>query len=315
MFAALSPGGAKGRLTVFIFHRVLPAADPLFPGEPDAKRFNVQMRWIRDWFNVLPLEEAVERLKRYALPPRAAAITFDDGYADNYTVALPILKQLRLPATFFIASGFLDGGIMWNDKVIESIRHTEAMELDLERLGLGRYPLATPNARRAAVEALLGRLKYLEPAHREDLATAIAETAAVRLPTDLMLSTEQLRGLVTAGMTVGAHTVNHPILAKLEESRAWAEMIESKERLEALTGQDVTLFAYPNGKPGKDYTLAHVGLARRAGFVAACSTGWGVASKDSDIFQLPRFTPWDRTPWRYSLRLAQNYRNAEQKAA
>lgn len=308
MFNLLSPAGRHARLTVFIFHRVLPALDPLLPGEPDADRFEAQMHWVKAWFNVLPLPEAVARLRTGSLPERAAAITFDDGYANNYTVALPILKRLGLPATFFIATGFLNGGRMFNDTVIEALRHAKGEALDLTRIGLGRHSIATIEARRAAIASLLGNLKYLEPGRRSEAEKAVVEAAGAELRADLMLSTEQLRGLAGAGMTLGAHTVNHPILASISEEEALTEMSASKDHLEGLTGERITLFAYPNGKPGSDYTSVHAELARRAGFSAACSGIRGAGKAGCDLYQMPRFTPWDRTRWRYALRLAANMR-------
>lgn len=310
MFNILSSAGARARLTVLIFHRVLPAPDPLFPGEVDAIRFETQMRWIKSWFNVLPLAEAVERLGTGSLPARAAAITFDDGYADNCTVALPILSRAGLPATFFIATGYLDGGRMWNDTVIDVVRRAEGPDLDLLPLKLGRHPVGTLADRRRCLEQLLDKLKYLEPGPREKLANELADVANIRPPGDLMLTAGQVRTLSESGMTIGAHTVSHPILSRVTEQAARTEMTQSKQQLEAITGSKVTLFAYPNGKPGTDYTAAHVRLAQEVGFSAACSTGWGVATKDCDIFQIPRFTPWDRTGWRYALRLAGNMRHA-----
>src|ERR1044071_7430526 len=79
------------------------------------------------------------------LPKRALSITFDDGYADNYNVAAPILLRLGLAATFFVATGFLDGGCMFNDVVIEALRCAGGAELDLDDLGLGRHPLGDPD--------------------------------------------------------------------------------------------------------------------------------------------------------------------------
>jgi peptidoglycan/xylan/chitin deacetylase (PgdA/CDA1 family) len=308
MFNVLSPAGANARLTVLIFHRVLPKPDLLFPGEPDAARFQEQMEWLKAWFNVLPLSEAVERLRAGSLPARAAAITFDDGYADNLTVALPILRHAGLSATFFIAAGYLDGGRMWNDTVIDVIRNAEGPDLDLSKLNLGRYAINTIEDRRRSLGQLLGKLKYLEPTQRNDLAAALAGTANIHPPCDLMLTPAQVRSLAEAGMTIGAHTLSHPILSSVPEHEARAEMTGSKERLEAITGRRISLFAYPNGKPGIDYTGTHVRLAREVGFDAACSTGWGAAKNGCDIFQIPRFTPWDRPPWRYALRLARNMR-------
>jgi peptidoglycan/xylan/chitin deacetylase (PgdA/CDA1 family) len=100
--------------------------------------------------------------------------------------------------------------------------------------------------------------------------------------------------------------VSHPILARLEPDSASSEIRDSRSRLEAITGAPVTLFAYPNGKPGLDYLREHVGMVRELGFEAAVSTARGVAHSTSDPFQLPRFTPWDRTPGRFLLRLIQN---------
>ncbi len=306
---ALSPAGARGRLTVLIFHRVLAAPDPLFPGEVYASRFETQMQWIKAWFNVLPLGEAVERLRSGSLPARAAAITFDDGYADNCTVALPILRRAGLSATFFIATGYLDGGRMWNDTVIDVFRRAKGQELDLSPLNLGLYPIGSLEDRQRGLAQVLGKLKYLNPGVRERLANGLADAAEIQPPHDLMLTDEQVRTLSKAGMTIGAHTVSHPILACVEDQQARVEMAESKCRLEEIVGDKVTLFAYPNGKPGTDYTATHVQLARESGFAAAVSTGWGAATKHNDLFQIPRFTPWDQTPLRYALRLIGNMRH------
>jgi peptidoglycan/xylan/chitin deacetylase (PgdA/CDA1 family) len=308
LFDMLSPAGADARLTVLIFHRVLAEADALFPGEPDAARFQAQVEWIRSWFNVLSLPEAIERLRLGSLPARAAAVTFDDGYADNFTVALPILRRADVPATFFIAAGYLDGGRMWNDIVIDAVRKAEGAELDLRKFKLDRYPLNTLEDRRRSLDQILKKLKYLQPAERSSLVAELAASTKSASARHLMLSSEQVRALSAGGMTIGAHTVNHPILSRIGESEARAEMRESKERLETITGAKVTLFAYPNGKPGTDYTDTHVRLAREVGFEAACSTGWGAAKTGCDVFQIPRFTPWDRSRWRYALRIAQNMR-------
>jgi peptidoglycan/xylan/chitin deacetylase (PgdA/CDA1 family) len=315
LFRVLSPAGKNGRLAVLIFHRVLAEPDPLFPGEPDAAHFEIQMRWLRDWFNVLPLEEAVGRLRQGSLPARAAAVTFDDGYADNYTLALPILERLGIPATFFIATGFLNGGRMFNDVVIEAVRQAKGAELDLSKIGLGWHSITTVEARRSAIASIITDLKYLQPRCRSELAHALAQSTGLSQCPDLMLNTEQVRRLAAAGMTLGAHTVNHPILARVSDKEALEEMRASKEQLESLIRQPVTLFAYPNGKQGTDYTAVHVELAREAGFTAACAGTWGAADKSSDLFQIPRFTPWDRSALRYGLRLARNLLVTEQHAA
>ncbi len=310
---ALSSSGPHGRLSIAIFHRVLAEPDPIFPDELDRAGFDRVCAWLAAWFEVLPLDEAVRRLVRGELPPRALAITFDDGYADNHDVALPVLRAHGLPATFFIATGYLDGGRMWNDTVVESVRRCAAGELDLRGLELplpDAFRLDSAAARRAAIDALLLATKYLPPAERLAAVGRIAERAGAALPSTLMMSSAQVRAMADAGMQIGAHTVSHPILARLDDGQALDEMVRSKARLEELLARPVTLFAYPNGRPGRDYLPRDVALAQQAGFVAAVSTSPGAARRGDDPFQLPRFTPWDRTRLAFGARMARNLLSA-----
>jgi peptidoglycan/xylan/chitin deacetylase (PgdA/CDA1 family) len=109
-------------------------------------------------------------------------------------------------------------------------------------------------------------------------------------------------------MQIGAHTMFHPILARLTDSQARHEIGGSKDFLEQLLGERVGLFAYPNGKPGEDYTAQNVETVRSLGFDAAFSTQWGASSTGDDVFQIRRFTPWDQTNWRFGLRMLHNFR-------
>lgn len=302
----LSPGGQRGRLTILIFHRVLPEIDPLFPDEPDARRFDEMLTWVKAWFNVLPLDTAIQQLRAGQLPPRAAAITFDDGYADNRTIATPILQRHGLSATFFIATGFLDGGRMWNDSIIEAVRGAKATVLDLTRLGLGAFPNQTIQDKRTAIDQIIAAIKYRPIDERVEITNALFETLCVPPTCNLMMTSSQVREMRDSGMLIGAHTVSHPILAKTHPATARQEIADSKARLEALLNQPVTLFAYPNGKPGTDYCPEHATLVRDLGFTAAVSTAWGAANALSDPFQLPRFTPWDRHRTGFGIRLIRN---------
>jgi peptidoglycan/xylan/chitin deacetylase (PgdA/CDA1 family) len=310
LFRRLSPSGPRARLSILIFHRVLPAPDPLFSDLPDRARFDEILRWLAAWFNILPLDDAARRLVAGSLPERAAAITFDDGYADNCTVALPLLRRHGLPATFFIATGFLDGGRMWNDTLIEALRRCPRPTLDLGALDLGQHILATPRDRRIAIDKLIGGAKYLAAAQRIALSERVAAIAGVNLPADLMMSSAQVQELHRAGMQIGAHTMSHPILARLTPDAARQEIAGSSRRLEALLGQRVGVFAYPNGKPGDDYGKEHAALVRELGFDAAVSTAPGAATMGADIMQLPRFTPWDRSRLRFGARLAANLKRS-----
>ena len=301
-------------LSILIYHRVVPEPDPLVPDQVCASEFDWQLAALNRWFTVLPLREAAARLRDGTLPRRSACVTFDDGYADNVTLALPMLRRHGVPATFFVATGFIDGGTMWNDSVIETVRRVEGDTLDARCAGLDMLSIASLDSRRRAIGTLLAALKYLPVEERQRRVDELAAHASRSIPSDLMMATAQVRHLHASGMEVGAHTVTHPILAELDSERAENEIREGKLRLEAITGNPVTLFAYPNGKPGRDYRREQVRLVEKLGFEAAVSTAWGVAHAASDMFQLPRFTPWGRSPRKFTLQLLRNtFRTAAER--
>ena len=95
LLGALSPAGRQARLSTLIFHRVTAQPDPLFPGEVDALRFDAICGWVRRWANVLPLDEAVQRLAEGSLPARAMCFTFDDGYAESVSTDSFFLSKRR----------------------------------------------------------------------------------------------------------------------------------------------------------------------------------------------------------------------------
>jgi len=298
------------RLSILIYHRVLDKPDAFNPHEIDRVDFYLQMKWVNRIFNVLSLDEAVIRLNNGTLPPRALCITFDDGYKDNCTNALPILIEHGLSATFFVATGFLNGGIMWNDSIIEAFRNTNQQFLDLSRFGFGQYALSSDKSK--VLNEVIEKIKFLNFSDR----LAAIEDVKVQLkvidPIDLMMTDDEVRYLSASGMFIGGHTVRHPILSKLEVDEARSEIVQGKIELEKIIEKEIKIFAYPNGKPGRDYKKEHVELVREAGFEVAVSTAWGVASRHSDIFQLPRFTPWDKGIGKFLLRLYKNRFSAKE---
>ena len=303
-----SRSGQAARLSVLIFHRVLSQADPLFPDEMNAARFDQICAWLKTWFIVLPLDQAVAHLKAGTLPSRSACVTFDDGYADNCQIALPILQRHGMTATFFIATGFLNGGRMWNDTLIETVRARQGTALDASCAGLGPFHLGTVAQSRQAIDALIMKVKYLGTAKRIEVTQTLATRASVNLPNDLMMSSAEVKTLRQAGMQIGAHTASHPILALLNDSEARQEIQDSQTFLQDLLGERIGLFAYPNGKPGEDYSSQTVDVVRQLDFDAAVSTTWGTTQTGDDLLQIRRFTPWDRSKWRFGLRLLNNLR-------
>ena len=309
--SAVSSSGFGRKLSILIYHRVLPGPNPLRPADVDRQVFKSQMEVLAKHFNPLPLGEAVVLRDRNQLPPRAVSITFDDGYADNESEALPILKSLGLSATFFVATGFIDGGRMWNDSIIEAVCAADEGILDFDREDLGTFEIRHTASRLHSIKRLLSKLKYLPLPERDDKVQHVIESVGKPLPDDLMMTSDQVKNLHAAGMEVGAHTVNHPILSTLPDEDARQEISGSRAKIENIVGSAVNTFAYPNGTPGTDYSRRDVDLVRDLGFTTAVSTAWGVARPSTDSLQLPRFTPWDRSKHRFALRLMQNYGRSE----
>ena len=315
LYSALSPAGRRARLSVLIFHRVLARPDPLIPDQPDIEQFDRICRWLASWFTVLPLEQAVARLQERSLPARALSITFDDGYRDNAELAMPILQRHGLTATFFVTTGFLNGGRMWNDTVIEAVRRWRSDRIDGEALGLGALPCRTDGDRLESINRILDRIKHLSQGERQRFVDALEAACGEGLPSDLMMTDAQVQALVRGGMTIGGHTLTHPILAVLDDASAQREISECKTALESITDRTVSLFAYPNGRPVSDFLPRHAEMAERAGFSAALTTAWGAAGAETDRYNLPRFTPWDRGRAGFGARLALNLARSRRAGA
>ena len=314
------PGGNNGKLSILIHHRILSAPDDLAP-DTTSEQFDWELAILARYFNVLSLGDAVMHLRQGSLPPRSVCITFDDGYANNATHALPLLKKYDLKATFFIATGFLNGGMMWNDKIIETIRQIAAPEVDLSSLSSlphslqQRFKVRTIHEKHKVVIALLNVLRSIPTNKCLQMVNDIVEFLGYVSSADLMMTDKQVCSLRESGMEIGGHTVNHSILTKIPAAEALQEIHAGKEYLEKLLGERIRFFAYPNGTPRQDYDASHVEQVEKLGFEAAVSTAWGVASSQISRFQLPRFTPWDQTRGAFMIRMFRNGRITQPSTA
>ena len=239
-------------LAVLIYHRVGSEADPLRPRMATADEFRRQMRVLARYFRPCGLAEGMRLLREGRLPARSVAVTFDDGYADNARIALPILLETRVPATFFIATSYLDGGRMWNDTVIEAVRRIAPGEHHYGHAGLDRIDVPSSLDRRSLVLEILNAIKHLPQIERQAAADALQDLAGQSLPGSLMMSRNEVRALVDAGMDIGGHTRTHPILSGLRADRAEEEIAGGLEDLAGIAGRRPVLFAYPNGRRGVD---------------------------------------------------------------
>lgn len=303
VFYGVSKALRPNRLSVLMYHRVLDDWDYLRPDEPDVGEFDRQMRLISEHFNPLSVSEGVERLRKGDLPPGSVCVTFDDGYADNAENALPVLAKWGITATIFVATDFLDGGIMWNDAVIESIRCSGPGHIDLSEMDLPCYDVSSQELKSFAVSDIIKRIKYFDQTLRSDIVEHLRCVVGCELPRDLMLAKESLLKLKGGGFEFGGHTKSHPILSRLQDQAARDEIEGGREELASILGCEIRHFAYPNGKYGADFEKRHTTMVRDAGYQYAFTTDRGVSNALSDTSLIPRFTPWDRKDIRYVSRL------------
>ena len=197
---------------------------------------------------------------------------------------------------------------MFNDKLTSVFRNCLGPVVDLTAVNLGRWPIETDAQRRTSLTAVILKVKHLPYSEREALVDLTVAHSGIHLDRQPMMTSAQVCALAAKGFEIGAHTVSHPILRELSDADAAHEIQTSRAQLQAITGQQVEMFAYPNGRPGEDYDLRHTAMVEQAGFIGAVSTIPGAASKDDDLYQIPRFTPWHGASWKSGVQFLRNYR-------
>ncbi len=298
---------------ILMYHRVAePTADP-WELAVSPQRFAEQMAVLREWGQVLPLRELVRRFEAGTLPPRTVAVTFDDGYADNLHRALPVLEKYGVPATFFIATGCLESACeFWWDELdrifLEPGRLPDALGLTLggnrHWWKLGRDAVLTeeaaarwrswragdppPTRRHRIYRAIWEQLVGRPPAEQREVLAQLrtwADTDRTARPSHRTLTPVEARRLADSErVELGAHTVSHVSLDRLEAPQQHTEITRSKCRLEALLGRPVTSFSYPYG----NYTRATVQILRSVRFERACTTAHDALRPPTDPLTLPR---------------------------
>jgi len=296
----------SNNLPILIYHQVLNKPDKFRGSEPDVYEFEWQMKSISKHFKTFSITDAVNRLKENSLPDNAICITFDDGYKDNISNAQKILLKYNLKATFFIATGYIDDGIMWNDRIIESFKITKNSFFNSKESGLLDYSLTDEKQRIEAAFKMINKFKYSNHRERDISAKNIQKELKVDLDKKFMMNNDDIIQLHSNGMEIGGHTVNHPILACENYDEAFNEVVSGKEYLETLLQSEVTSFAYPNGRKDLDYTDETRSIIEKAGFKCAVSTNQGISNEKCDRFELNRLYINGKNAFEFSAKLLKN---------
>jgi sugar transferase (PEP-CTERM/EpsH1 system associated) len=289
---------APSRLTILMYHRVLPVREALEYAVPamtmGRDAFEAQMAHLARHYDVMGLSEATRALERGRVPRRAVAVTFDDGYRDTYEHAWPILRNYGIPAALFVVTGAVDRQVRpWWDVVADALSRLCPDPGSLIERGLlpGWLTRRLDGPGRddgcgRLVPEVIHHLNQVGRAERDHVVRVLQDSAAEPpgAHADLMLSWDQVREMHRGGMEFGAHTVTHAFLDELDETAVRQEVEGSVARLGAELAAPVSLFAYPRGRvsAGVREVLA------RSGIRAAVTTRPGANGPGSDLLALNR---------------------------
>lgn len=291
---------------VLLYHRISALRDPYFPGV-GVDVFAAQMSYIAKNFNVVPLSQLIKDVERgVGVQRRTLAITFDDGYRDNFLYACPVLKEHQLPATVFVATGYTDTSrMMWNDRIAAVIKSTDRSIIHVEfPEGAESFSLDSDRAKLASLAKLLEKLKTLSDSNKNSVVESLVRHLgrATKTSDRSMLCWGELREMARSGWEIGSHSVEHRILSKVPVKEMHAEVTDSKKTLEEYLQVPIDLFAYPNGKE-EDFGQVVKEAVQSAGYRAALTTLHGLNQEGFDLYKMRRISPWEeRLPY-FALRL------------
>lgn len=311
---------SKDKAAILMYHRISDLSVMRYPDFSygvSKEHFERQMRFLREHMHPMSLIHIVDHVKNnIPLPLKAVAVTFDDGYADSYTNAYPILNKYNIPATIFLVTGYIGTKkTFWWDRIGEVIKRTDKPELNhdlLKKLNIkreGSLPLDTAKNRVKATEILVKKLRENEDAQFEDLIQTLEgelkASSKDYVEDHITLSWEQVRKMSENGIEFGAHTVTHPDLTNLPLKKVEQEIRLSKQEIENNIGKAVDGFCYPVGL-ANSYNEKIKDIIAKAGFKYACAAEFGHVSKNSDLFSLRRATTPDRLSW-FARNLCMSY--------
>jgi peptidoglycan/xylan/chitin deacetylase (PgdA/CDA1 family) len=273
---------------ILMYHRVADVANDPFELAVHPDNFAAHVEYLCRLKVSVPLEDILKPSSA-----RKVAVTFDDGYADNATVAAPMLASAGIPATWFITAGLLGRQRFWWDRLTDALLggHPLRSSVDIEISGREYWlDLRSGDARLTAMRFLHTRLRPLPHQQVEDSVDRIIEGIGAPPPIaeDLTMTVPQLLELADRPLQqVGAHTRTHVQLAGQPEELQRAEIVGSVEDLAAILARPVRSFAYPFGVPEAVGRLAPQ-IAEEAGCALACTTSAGRVRRRSDPHSLPR---------------------------
>ena len=248
-FHRRNEGVSGPRFAILCYHRIGIHGVPLYSGLP-RRVFEKQIAYLRKHYRILSLEELLEQRESAKSDKPGIVITFDDGYADLYSEAFPVLRKYEVPATIYLVAGAIQSGeIPWYDRIFVAFQIAPADRL-MKELGLpGATDLETPKQRLVAAARYIFILRALADTERRERCDFLQRLFPLpRGPImNRMLNWDQIRQMQSAGISFGSHTVSHPVLSRVSPHDLLRELRDSRQVLETELQRPVPDFSYPFG--------------------------------------------------------------------
>lgn len=293
---------SERQFVILCYHGVSDRAGEDDPGalKVSISRFRQQMTYLMKTYHVVSLPEILTQIRdKQLLKTKQVVITFDDGYADNYDNAYPILQEYGLPATIFLTSKHIGTTqVFWWDR-LRHILWTSAYEhFDFNIIGVREYSLKTVQEKHQTFFGIHEPLRRMKLATRlqvlEELTERLQAVPNEYEHDDFPLQWEQIREMDSALISFGAHSCTHPVLDTLNEQELTTEILDSKTIIEQHLNKKITLFGYPYGGE-QDFNEIAKSILKTHHFECGCSMAFGANTKDTDLFALRRASigNWD----------------------
>lgn len=270
-------------LTILTYHSInypsrdLPIDEDVISCSPEL--FDLEMQFCKKYFTPITFSTLKKcLLQQERLPKMPLIITFDDGYKDNFTYALPVLNKYEIPATIFLATGYIgESKLFWWDEITYILNNYNKSELHIE-INHTKHILGfkTTREKRKSIRHLRRILKFFPNNQREDIIRYLASLSNLNEKKfDVVLNWEDIKLMAARGIEFGSHSVTHSIMSMLSDEELKKELSESKKSIERHTDKEVIAFSYPYGT-AKDFHSKMEDFLKAAGYSFAVSYIEGV---------------------------------------
>lgn len=290
---------------ILTYHRVFDLKSDPHEIAVSKENFKKQMTYIKNRYNVITLDQLIDHKKTKSLPKKSIIITFDDGYVDNLINAVPVLEELQIPATIYIATDYIDSNspFWWDllgDFLEKKLNQIKPADLEINENIFYKWKSANLSFE------IHKHLKYLSTTNRNKLLTSMFKKYNYKAENHTLgrcVTSKELKKLhQNSYITIGAHTQTHPLLRHEIVNNQYKEIFNSKTKLETTLTTTINHFSIPFGE-FNDYSINTIKLVKKSGYQTCVTTNKGLVMNSSSNFSLRRamIRNWDEKEFNQQL--------------